>query len=180
MNSEKTTLPSLRNIEWRTHKIEINKIKQVLLCISTNNITELNELINAGAKLVCERIGIPSKSRNKKIETRIGNSAGNAEEKSLKEKNRNDKTKERRWDMLIRKGKGNTGKITVQLEQINQKVLVKEGRLKRCRQRVKQYRQNRTFQNNERKFYQQPGGDDTKTYQLKCCNQRNITKRMNG
>ena len=30
---------------------------------------------------------------------------------------------------------------------------------------VKQYRQNRTFQNNGRKFYQQLGGDDTKTYE---------------
>ena len=57
------------------------------------------------------------------------------------------------------------GKITVQLEEINQKILAKEGRLKRYRQRVKQYRQNRTFQNNERKFYQQLGRSDTKTYQ---------------
>ena len=31
--------------------------------------------------------------------------------------------------------------------------------------RVKQYRKNGTFQNNERKFYQQVGGNDTKTYQ---------------
>ena len=53
----------------------------------------------------------------------------------------------------------------MQLEEINQKVLAKEGRLKRYRQRVKQHRQNRTFQNNERKFYQQLGGSDTKTYQ---------------
>ena len=57
------------------------------------------------------------------------------------------------------------GKITVQLDEINQKILAKEGRLKRYQQRVKQYRQNRTFQNNERKFYQQLGGSDTKTYQ---------------
>ena len=49
-------------------------------------------------------------------------------------------------------------KLTIQLEEIYQKVLAKEGRLKR-------YRQNRTFQNNERKFYQQLGGDDNKTYQ---------------
>ena len=56
-------------------------------------------------------------------------------------------------------------KITVQLEAINQKVMAKEGILKRYRQRVKQYRQNRTFQNNERKFYQQVGGSDLKTYQ---------------
>ena len=56
-------------------------------------------------------------------------------------------------------------KITVQLEEINQKVLAKEGRLKRYRQKVKQYRQNRSFQNNERKFYLQLGESDTKTYQ---------------
>ena len=33
--------------------------------VSTNNITELNELIYAWAKLVCEKIGILSKSTNK-------------------------------------------------------------------------------------------------------------------
>ena len=57
MNSEKTTLQSLKNIEWRTLKTEMNKINQILPYISTNNIIELNELIYAGAKLVCEKIG---------------------------------------------------------------------------------------------------------------------------
>ena len=66
MSSEKTTLPSLRNIEWRTLKIETNKINQILLYIPTNYITELNELIYAGAKLVFEKIEIPSKSTKKK------------------------------------------------------------------------------------------------------------------
>ena len=83
------------------------------------------------------------------------------------------------------------GKITVQLEEINQTVLAKEERLNRYRQRVKQYRPNWTFQNNERKFYQQLGGSDTKTYKqpdiknrtildLKYGNQRNIRKIQNG
>ena len=66
MNGEKTTVPSLRNIEWRTVKTETNKINQVLPYKATNNITELNELIYAGAKLVCEKIGIPTKSTKKK------------------------------------------------------------------------------------------------------------------
>ena len=66
MNSKKTTLPSLRNIEWRTVKAETNKVNQVLTYISTNNIAELNELINAGEKLVREKIGIPSKSMKEK------------------------------------------------------------------------------------------------------------------
>ena len=56
-------------------------------------------------------------------------------------------------------------KMTEQLEEINQKFLAKEGKLKKYQQRVKQYRQNKTFQNNERKFYQQLVGHDTKTYQ---------------
>ena len=45
-----------------------------------------------------------------------------------------------------------------QFEETNQKVLAKEERLKRYRDRTKQYRQNRTFQNNKRKFYQQVRG----------------------
>ena len=40
-----------------------------------------------------------------------------------------------------KKEKARQGKITMQLEEINQKVLAKEGRLKRYRQKVKQYRQ---------------------------------------
>ena len=66
MNSEKTTLPSLRNIEWRIVRAETNKVNQVLAYISTNNLTEVNELIYAGAKLVWEKIGIPSKSTKEK------------------------------------------------------------------------------------------------------------------
>ena len=65
MSCEKTILPSLRNIDWKTLKIERNKINHILPYIPTNNITELNELINADAKLVCEKIGIPSKSTKK-------------------------------------------------------------------------------------------------------------------
>ena len=65
-----------------------------------------------------------------------------------------------------RKEKTTMEKLTIQLEEIYQKVLAKEGRLKRYRQRVKQYRQNRTFQNNEKKkSYQQLEGDNNKAYQ---------------
>ena len=97
IKSEKTILPSLRNIEWRTLKLETNRINRVLPHIPTNNITELNELIYTGAKLVCEKIRIPLKSR-KKVKTRMGNSTGNAGKKPTKT-SQNDKTKERRQNM---------------------------------------------------------------------------------
>ena len=67
----------------------------------------------------------------------MGNSTGNANKKPT-ETGQNDKTKKRRCNMREQKRKGNTRKI-IQLEEINQKVLAKEGRLKRHRQRVKQY-----------------------------------------
>ena len=40
MNCEKTILPSLRNIEWKTLKTETNKINHILPYIPTNNVTE--------------------------------------------------------------------------------------------------------------------------------------------
>ena len=56
MNSEKTNLSPIRSIEWGALKTETNKRNQTLSNISTNNITELNELIYAGAKFGCEKI----------------------------------------------------------------------------------------------------------------------------
>ena len=108
MNREKTTLASLRNIEWRTVKTETNKLNQVLPYMSTNNVAELNGLIYAGAKLACEKIGMPQKAR-RKIKTRVGNSTGNTDKKSTKT-DRNDITMERHWNMLEQKGKSNIRK----------------------------------------------------------------------
>ena len=79
---------------------------------------------------------------------------------------KNDKTKEKTLKHVgTKRKKATQEKITIQLEEINQKVLAKEGRLKRYQHRAKQYRQNRTFQINERKFYQLVGGDSTNTSQ---------------
>ena len=53
----------------------------------------------------------------------------------------------------------------MRLKEINQKILAKEGRLERYQDRVKQYKQNRSFQNYGRKFYQQAGRECTRTNQ---------------
>ena len=164
MKSEKTKLPSLRNIVWRTLKTETNKINQILPYISTNNITELNELIYAGAKLVCEKIGIPSIITKK--QSKLGWEI--RQETQIKKIYENGPKWVKQKDPGIcgnRMEKTTRENITVQLEEKTQKVLEKEGRLKRYRQRVKQYKQNKTFQNNERNFYLQLGGHDIRTYQ---------------
>ena len=96
MNEKKTTLPPLRNIDWRTLKAETEKINQVLTYISTikKNITELNELIHAEAK-----IGVPLQNTNRKSkpgwEIRL---------EMLIRNLRNDKIKGKFWNMLGQKG----------------------------------------------------------------------------
>ena len=50
------------------------------------------------------------------------------------------------------------------IEEIYQEILAKEGRLKRYRQRVKKIQTKQDIPK-QWKFYQQIGGDDTKTYQ---------------
>ena len=103
MDGKKTTLPSQSNIECRLVKREVEKINQVLTYIWTKNIMELNELIYNGVELVCVKTGFPLKS-TKKIKTWMGNSTVNADKKSTKT-DQNDKTKEKRWNMLGQKGK---------------------------------------------------------------------------
>ena len=128
--------------------------------ISTNNISELNDLIYAGAKLVCEKIGVPSKSTKKQSkpgwEVQLDTQIKNLRKQAKMVRQKDPGICWKRMEKTTRE------KITVKLEEINQKILAKEGRLKRYRQRIKQYSQNRTFQNNERKFHQQLGGHDTK------------------
>ena len=75
MNGKNATLPSLRIIKWWSVKTETEKINQVLIYIATNNITELNELVNARPKLVFE------KKAPRKNKTRMEYMTGNADKK---------------------------------------------------------------------------------------------------
>ena len=45
MSEKKTALPSLRNQDWKTVKVETGKINGLSTNIPTKNITEFNNLI---------------------------------------------------------------------------------------------------------------------------------------
>ena len=53
MSEKKITLPSLRNQDWGTVMSETEKVNDLMTNILTNDTTELNAFIYAGAKLVC-------------------------------------------------------------------------------------------------------------------------------
>ena len=67
ISKKKTKLPFPRNRDWKTVKMETEKINGLLTYISTNNLTELNELIYAGEKFVCEKIGVRLKNTHRNL-----------------------------------------------------------------------------------------------------------------
>ena len=75
------------------------------------NITDFNELIYAGAKLVCEKIGVSLKKKKheQQIKTWMGNSTGNSDKK-FTTTSKNDKLKEKCWD---KKEKATQVKMTI-------------------------------------------------------------------
>ena len=146
ISEKKTTLTSLRNQDWRTVKYETEKVKDLLTNIMINDITKLNDLIYAGAKLVCEKIGDNRKSKpgwELRLESQI---------KGLRQQAKMLKRNIKIFSDEIEKVRQLERKI--KLEESNQKILAKEGRLKRYWDGIKQYKQKRTFQNNEMIFYQ--------------------------
>ena len=59
MSEKKTKGLSLKNQEWKIVKSETKKNEQIINTYLNEHITELNELIYAGAKLLCIKIGVP-------------------------------------------------------------------------------------------------------------------------
>ena len=167
MSEKKTTLPCLKNQDWRTVKSKTEKVNHLLTNIPTN-ITELNDLIYARAKLVCEKIGVPLKTNDRKsksgwelrLESQIKRLRQQARILKRNIKKYLDETERTRQLELKKIALGN-----------QRKILAKEGRLKRYQNKAKQNRQNRTFQNNEKKStnnqakpYQQPDSREAKRF----------------
>ena len=69
MSEQKTTLPYLRNPNWKKIKVETEKVNKLLKHISMNNITELNELIYARTKLISDKIDISQRNSNRNTKT---------------------------------------------------------------------------------------------------------------
>ena len=120
---------------WKKKKIEL------LTHISTNDITKLNEIIHAGVKLFSTKIGVPWKNTNRnskprwkiRLEAQIRNLLQQA--KTLRQ-TKNAKSSTIKTNNTTRENKSESAPL-----------ITKEGRLKRYRDKIKQYRQNKTFWN---------------------------------
>ena len=80
MIKKKITLSFLRKQDWKKVKAEIKKVNKLLPNILTDNITELNELIDAGMKLVCDKISVPQRNPNRNTKSWMENLASTGKE----------------------------------------------------------------------------------------------------
>ena len=163
MRGEKTTLPSLRDKDRKKVGEVTEQVNCLLQHIETDTLLELNNLIYAGAKMVAQsfttqdrnlgnnREGKPNWER--RLQRQI--SQLQRDEVLLRNTPHTDRPRVRLYNKYKVTQKG----IATVVEELHQKRLAKEARLKRYRLRTAQYTQNRTFQNNEKKFYQDLNGE---------------------
>ena len=155
---------NLRRIDRVRLKEKAKLVDEVLDSVQTSNITEDNQLVKCGAFVITQLLGI-KEIRNKKKEEpfwkRRIESKINALHKdvSLTERCKTGmlrkESQSTRLDHLYRvKRKG----YKRAAEELKQRIKAKAATLKRCKNRVNQYRQNKLFQSNQSKFYQELNG----------------------
>ena len=71
MSEKKTTLPFLRDQEWKTVKSETEKVNDLLTYIPTNDIIELNDLTIHWSKISLWKNRVPLEDDRQKVKTRV-------------------------------------------------------------------------------------------------------------
>ena len=158
-------LPSLKGCNPWLLKERTKEVDQLLSTVNTNNITETNALIYAGARLVTELMGkktemSPNTTKRNNIQPAKRRVMQQIDEMrkhlawieeiingKLKKENNKD-TLERRYNLTER------GTAAVK-EDIKQRIRAKASTMERFEARAKSYNQNRLFNTNQRRLYEQ-------------------------
>ena len=151
LNEERKSLPSKRAVYKNNLNIEVQKVNKLLQNIQIDDVTKMNDLIYASAVLVAEKFNMFREKAKKskpawelRLEQQIKKL--NQDYSRMKVLNENKTVKQKHVDRLERNYRFNQkGKSTV-LETIRQRMVAKEGKLKRYRNRINQYNQNSTLQ----------------------------------
>ena len=145
---------------------ETAKVNNVLKYFPTDNITETNKLIKSASLVVAERIGaIRKPKKNGQQEPgwkrRIQGDIKRLQHdiSILNRKIRGELRKEGKYESIRRRYGIDRKGIVVVFEELKQRVLAKKSKISRFEQRIKQYRQNRMFQTDQKRFYQEINGD---------------------
>ena len=138
----------------------MNEVNEVLKCIPVRNLSELNYVARASALLVCEKVGVKTdhtinkkepfwKRRIKKDIAILRKDLGRIGDWFKGQwKNGSIKLKCELKKKYKIKAKG----FSTVIEELKQRISAKTLKLKRYKSRLKQYRQNRTFKNNQKPY----------------------------
>ena len=124
------------------------------------NITELNDLVYAGAVNVIEMLRVKNRKRKgmepwwkRRMEAQVkelnkdrGHINTLIERKNVRKKHK---------DGLERRYKMKQRELPVTREEIKEKIKAKNNKIKRYQSRINQYQQNHSFKNNSGKFYRE-------------------------
>ena len=150
-------LPPLRQMEKHRLLEATRKVDEVLNKIEVGNITELNDLVYAGAVVVTEMLGVKNRkvtgmepwwkrsmeAQVKQLNKDLGHINTLTERKNIKKKHK---------DGLERRYKLKQTGLPVTREEIKERIKTKNDKIKRYHSRINQYQENRTLKNNQGKF----------------------------
>lgn len=157
LHTMREKLPNIRHIDKKKIIEELEKINQVVEHLQIRNITELNDTFYASAAIVTQKL---VKNRTDKVEPPWKIRLKKKVEEIQKDLSRIKEAMNRRYNDRMRRKteqKFNIKRKGYQLviEELKQRLTATAAKIKRFEDRVKQYQQNRLFENNQKRFYEE-------------------------
>ena len=170
IEGERTKLPSLKAYDKKKLKEKTKIANEAMTLIPTNNITETNNLAYAGARLVVELMQVkipksnPSKQQpnippwKKRLEKQLVELR--ADLSKLSEMSANRLQNKRTKGKLNEKYKIQERGLNHVIEDVKQRVRAKSHKIQRYTNRNKGYQQNKLFQTNQSRLFNQLRGEN--------------------
>ena len=164
-SQERKGLPPLRNVNRKKLKEEVKKVNGVLGKVDAEEITTTNTLIYAGAVVVTERLGVKAGKRSQKrepmwkrrLESQIKGMRADLSRVEVLLRGKTVKEQHRR--RLEQKYKLSENGLKYVSEDLKQRIIAKSKKLQRYINRNKQFVQNRMFETDQRRFYEELDGN---------------------
>jgi hypothetical protein len=168
---DKGKIHNLKNFDHGKLSKETSRVNNILKYVPVNNITEVRNLLQAGAVLVGELLEIKEKRPREPQEPfwkrriqedvrRLRKDLGRVEA-WFKGKWKN--TKKGDKDQLDRRYKLKAKGFNVVIEEMKQRITSKSAKIKRYQNRIKQYQDNKSFSSNQGRFFKNLDGGESKT-----------------
>ena len=156
-----------KKVDKKTLKVQTDRVNEEIKYFKSKNITETNDLIKAASVWVAEQIELKKRDYREKNEPRWKHRI-EGDIKKLRQdvhllaryfkRELESKKKQKRKELFEKYSVKKKGLKTV-IEELKQRMLAKSAKLKRYKQRIEQFRQNRIFDLAQKKIYAELNGN---------------------